>query len=554
MNRLISWLKQKDRIAYLVYSALALFILFPLLKSGFVFAIDMVFTPQIRLAEQFNLLNVVLYLLNFILPSSVIQKIIMFLIIFLAGLGMHKLIPSKNIWPKCFAGIFYIFNPFVYSRFLYGHLFILLAYALFPFAIKAIFNFFENPKRQNFLKLFLWFLLISIISLHIFALLLLFFGIAFIFYFFKRIKDRKKFLKLIAFCLLIFILLSFWLILFFKASKSVIPQSVSNFDKRDLEAFQTVEDKTFGLPLNVLALYGFWGDDQNQYIVQKAFTPWWPILALIIFILVFWGLFIGFREKRKDLRWKTGIFFTVSIISFILAIGIAWKPIKPFIQFLYDHIPFYYGFREPQKFVALLCFTYCFLGATGIDDILKKFKQKRREILYSTAAIIFIALPFFYSPGLFRGFRNQLYTSHYPQEWYEVNDLLNQDQEDFKVLFLPWHLYMRFDFAGKNITNPAFKFFDKNIISGDNMQISNIETHSEKIETKYVEKFLHKRTVIKNFGYKLKPLEIKYIILAKEVDYEDYTKLFLNKQEDLEVIYEKGKLKIYKNKAVDDLQ
>lgn len=552
MTWMPKWFQQKSILASIVYSALALFILLPLLKSGFIFAMDMIFAPQIKLAVNSDLLNIFLYSLNFVLPSSIIQKVIMFLVILLAGLGMHKLVPSKEVWPKYFAGIFYIFNPFVYSRFLYGHLLILLAYAIFPFAIKVIFNFFENPKRQNFLKLFLWFLLMSIISLHGLAFLILFFGIAFIFYFFKKLKDRKKFLKFITFCLLIFILLSLWLVLFFKASRSTIPQSVSNFDKRDLEAFQTTEDTIFGLPLNVLSLYGFWGDDQNQYIVQKAFTPWWPALAVVIFILVLWGLLVGFREKRKNLRWKTGIFLVLSIISFILAMGIAWKPMAPLIQFLYDHVPFYYSFREPQKFVTLLCFSYAFLGAMGIDDILKKFKQKKREILHLTAAILFIALPFLYSPGLFRGFRGQLYTSHYSQEWHEVNDLLNQDKGDFKVLFLPWHQYMRFDFANKNIANPAPKFFDKDIISGDNMQISNIETHSERIETKYVEKFLHKRTVIKNFGHKLKPLEIKYIILAKEVDYKDYTKLFLDKQEDLEVIYEKGNLRIYKNKTVDN--
>jgi hypothetical protein len=575
MNKFVSWLKQKNRIPYLTYSALALFVLFPLIKPGFIFAMDMVFAPHIKLSEQFDLLNAFLYLLNFILPSQVIQKILLFLVLFLAGLGMHRLIPSKSVWPKYFAGIFYIFNPFVYSRFLYGHLFVLLAYAFFPFAIKSIFNFFKTPNWQNFLKLCLWFLLVGIVNLHGIAMLILFFIVALAFFAIKE-KNRRKILELLTFSLLAILLCVSWLT-FFKISGSDITQNIEGFNKKDLEAFQTVGDKTFGLPLNVLSLYGFWGDAQNQYVVQKAFVPWWPVLIVVILILVGWGIFVSLKIplnppftkgettlrspstssrtkfRLDNLQWKTGIFLFTSVISFILALGIAWKPLAPLNQFLYDHIPFYYSFREPQKFVALLCLAYTFLGAIGIQDVLRRLKQKERKILHGIAAGFFVILPFLYSSGLFWGFHNQLYTTHYPQEWYEVNDLLNQDQKNFRVLFLPWHLYMHFDFAGKVIANPAPKFFDKEIIAGDNTQLGDIETHSFRPESKYIEEILQRRKTIRDLGKKLVPLNIKYVILAKEVDYIYYTKTFLDRQNDLEVIYEKGNLKVYQNMAVDNL-
>jgi hypothetical protein len=154
MNKLSSWFQQKDKIAYLIYGALALIILLPLFKSGYVFAMDMVFSPHLRWPEQFNSTDAFLYLLNFILPSQIIQKIFLFSILFLSGIGMHKLIPTKDELPKYFAGIFYIFNPFVYSRFLFGQWF--FAYALMPFVVKSIFEFLKCPKIK-LMVCFYWF-------------------------------------------------------------------------------------------------------------------------------------------------------------------------------------------------------------------------------------------------------------------------------------------------------------------------------------------------------------------------------------------------------------
>lgn len=552
MNRLIFWLKHKKWIPYLVYSALALFILLPLFKSGYVFTMDMVFTPELRMPDQFNLLGIFLYLINFVLPSTIIQKSILFLVIFFAGISMHRLIPGKSEWPKYFAGIFYVINPFVYSRFLYGHLLLLLTYALFPFVIKSIFNYCKNPKGNNLLKVCLWFLLIGIVSLHGFILLITFFVVALIFYSFKERKKRNKLIKLIALSLLVIALCVAWLAIF-RAGGSNIPDSISSFTEEDLAVFQTVEDEKFGLPFNVLALYGFWGDAQDQYVIQKDFVPIWPILAGIILVLVIWGVVVGFRSNKYNLKWKTGIFLTVGILSFILSLGIAWKPLAPLNQFLYDYLPFYYGFREPQKFIALLCLAYAFLGSTGVRDIIRKLEDKKMKILRSAAIVFFIVLPFLYSPGLCWGFWGQLRARDYPSEWYEVNSMLNKDQEDFRVLFLPWHQYMYFHFAERIIANPTPRFFDKETIAGDNMQIGDIETHSTRPESEFIEDILQKRETIRNFGQELTALNVKYIILAKEADYIYYTKTFLDRQEDLELIYNESNLSVYQNKAVDNL-
>ena len=80
LNLLYSWFKKNDNIIYLEYAALAFFILAPLFKPGFVFILDMVFAPKIPMPDIIDncyLFNSFLHFLNYIIPSQIIQKIIL---------------------------------------------------------------------------------------------------------------------------------------------------------------------------------------------------------------------------------------------------------------------------------------------------------------------------------------------------------------------------------------------------------------------------------------------------------------------------------------------
>lgn len=434
MTKLISWFKQKDRVIYLVYSALALVILLPLFKSGYIFAMDMVFTPRLAWPEQFNIPGAFLYFLNLILPSPVIQKILLFLVLFLAGIGMHRLIPFESRLPKYFAGIFYIFNPWVYSRFLFGHLWLLMAYALMPFVVKTIFEFFNNLNFRNALKLSFWFVFIGFISSHFIVFVFLFFAIAFLVYFFKNLKEKKEIFRIFKYTLLIFLIFfifSIWWILpyFNKVSPQgqILQEAIG---QKDFEVFKTASDAKYGVLLNVAALYGFWGDRMDQYILPKDVIQGWFLLFVIILVLVIFGMINAFKKNK----FTAITFIIVAIIAFILSAGIAYQPFAPLINFLSEKIFIFKGFRDSQKFTALLVLAYSYFGAIGVNSILN-YKVIKLKGLKFFISILLIATPFFYNPLMVWGFCGQLYVSHYPQEWFEVNEALNQDKEDFKVLF-----------------------------------------------------------------------------------------------------------------------
>lgn len=537
--------RKKNIISFLIYGALALIILFPLFGPGYIFALDMVFPPQISYPEPFCVNGFVVHLLNSILPSAVIQKIILFLILFLAGIGMHRLIPVRSEAPKYFAGILYIFNPFVYSRFLFGHLWLLVAYALMPFAVKAIFKFFDKVNFRNALKAAFWLVLIGFISVHFILFVFLFFGIAFLAFIWKNQKGWKGVFKICRYTFLIFLIFlifSGWWISQYFDETSLRGEYVQHIiGEEDFEAFKTVSDSKYGVLWNVAAMYGFWGDKTNQYTVQKDVSPYWFYLFLIILLLVVLGIVKGFRKNK----FKTGIFVVTAMIAFVLSVGVSYESFISIINSLRGNFFVFNGLRDSQKFTALLMLVYAYLGAIGINAILKNSKIQRFKNLKVILAALLIAIPFLYSPLMVWGFKGQLYLSEYPESWFKVNEIFNQDKDDSKAIFFPWHQYMTFRFAGdKIIANPASKFFDKEVIAGDNMEAGKIYTHSKRPISQFVEnEILPKKNEIKNLGEMLEDFDIKYVILAKEIEWKSYG--FLDRQEDLEIIFESEELAVY---------
>ncbi len=148
-------------------------------------------------------------------------------------------------------------------------------------------------------------------------------------------------------------------------------------------------------------------------------------------------------------------------------------------------------------------------------------------------------IPLIYSFTFFNRFAGQIEPTDYPKDWYEINNFLNKDKQDFKILFLPWHQYMSFDWVlnkDKSIANPSRYFFDKEVISGTNVEIGNIRRQDYSPDQVYIDFLLKNKYSITNFGKQVSILNVKYILLTKEVDYKKY--FFLFNQTDLELIKE----------------
>ena len=191
-----------------------------------------------------------------------------------------------------------------------------------------------------------------------------------------------------------------------------------------------------------------------MFILPQDYSRAWGLLALLIWTLVIMGAVSYWRYRQRLLVAAVG---SIGICSVLLAAGIAngW---------LSSHLPFFAGYREPQKFVALLTLTYCIFAARGASTVGAMWAANGGRFGHVAAIATMLALPFAYTPVILWGCNNQLHAVNYPADWYVMDSRLAKVAGNSQTLFLPWHLYMYYGFAGRIIANPAPNFFDAPIL------------------------------------------------------------------------------------------
>jgi len=548
----------------IVYSLLAIIILWDLLLPGYILTLDMVFTPTIPFPREFYGFDadpirlaglpfrLCLWALNLVLPSWLIQKILLFTVFFVSGLGAHYLCEAKSILGRFYAGFMYVLNPFIYVRFMVGHLNVLMGYCVFPFLVKSFVKFIDDPEFDNGVRFVLLSTLILILDLHFIFIAGLALLTLFIFKILSLKGDLQKLGRLLSgliFAVAVFVALNlYWLASIFLFEGET---RISTFSYKDLLAFTS---KAWGTGVNLFfslaALYGFWRIPEGYRYVSETLVGWQLIYLLILYLSVHG--YLALREDRSQ-RWISNGIAVAGMASLILATGISSTITAPLFEVLFAYLPFFSGMREPQKFLAVLTLAYSFLGGYGLSEhhvFLGQFTgESKRNLVRKVLLIMFLVTalvsPFIYSYRQLFGFYGQIRNLEYPDEWYEAKEFLTLDSSDYRILFLPWHMYMRQSWIGRITWNPAPIFFGKPYLASEKLEWMGAEEKSRKPEQNYIDFLLDHKSQIQNFGELLAPLNIKYIVLHKEADYKNYN--FLYNQEDLKVIFENSKIVLFEN-------
>lgn len=548
MNRLLVAMR-RNRYVLPVYSIAALLILWPLLGRGYILTLDMVFAPNLALPDVVTssyLLHASLHFLNTIIPSDIIQKFLLGTILVLSGLGMHRLVSlfqtisspvSVSQLAAYSAGLFYMINPFTYSRFMAGQYSVLLGYAFLAFFTSALLRFVRQPSRKTSLILTGWILGISIVSIHTLGLA----GVigcvaaAQAMWRFRRDHVQLKQLGLYSAGIAVTVVLAsgYWLLPLVQG-QGPLASSIATFHTSDQSAFRTEGSDIFSQVIHVLRLQGFWGEGEGLYLLPQDRFMLWPVIAIIVWVLVGIGARVLWRRNREICL----LLISSTAIATILATGIgtAW---------LSQLVPYFAGYREPQKFVAIIGLSFAVFIGFALSHIRQKITKPSGRIV---AGGLLAVVLFGFTPVMFGGFDGQLVPRQYPADWYTVNDQLSRDDDTFQVLFLPWHLYMRYQFAGRVIAHPGSGFFDKPIISSDNPELQGARPAVGNVQKeRLTQQILPQASASTRLGSQLQNLDIKYIILTKDADYRSYD--YLNQQQDLQLIRETPTLKLYRNTA-----
>ena len=532
---------------YILYAIPAFCVLLPLLSRGYVLSLDMVFTPSLRMPVTVSNdypFRMLLHVLNLAVPSDVIEKLLLLTILVTSGTGLYKLlgyvIPRQTklfAQGEYFAGILYMINPFTYDRFMSGQYEVLLGYALIPWFSWALLRLLDSPSLKSSVTLLIISMLVSITSIHSLGLMLIVAICATGAKCLKRHGDKlwlRRTLKYAVLTVCAFLLLNSYWLLPLVQGHGVIASSVSSYGTTDQLAFATLGNNPVAKLGNVIRLQGFWAENLGLYRQPQLHTPAWNLLSLIILSLVVTGGMSLWHKKQKFL---VALFGIIWLLSVILASGIleSW---------LVSAIPFFSGYREPEKFAALIALTYAVFAGQGIAVILQYCSEQGGRLYYLAASFLLILIPLVWTPTMFWGFNGQLFATQYPTDWAQVNRQLDGDHTHFNVLFLPWHLYMYFNFAGRIIANPAPAYFDKPTLVSSNPEFRNISFSQSTPTELTLNTALTHATNTSNLANELAQLNIKYVLLAKDDDFASYG--FLDHQRNLKLVTDTPTIKLYR--------
>lgn len=528
----------------LPYTLLALTVMLPLLAPGFILTLDMVFVPHPPLPADVTssyLFHAALTFLSYVIPGDILQKLILFGTLILAGIGMHVLVESFKIhgsasarWGAYVAGVVYVINPFVYGRFMAGQYAVLLGYALLPFFVRALLKFLTQPTMRNMAVLMVWVLAISIVSIHTLGLVAMIVSVAVSVAYWQHRREKQYLLDVFRSGVLGFsgfVLLSSYWLLPTLLGHSRIAESVSSFSAVDRQAFATD-----GGLFSVLQLHGFWAEAQGLFTATQNPLPLSGLWQVCLFAVIATGIVSAWRHRRA-LAVTFGI---AGILSAVFAVG------GPLNQWLVVHVPLFAGYREPHKFAALLALVYAVFAAIGAVAIISKAQSGNWG---KYAGALLVLLPFFVTPTMIWGFNGQLKPVQYPRDWSAMNERLSRLPQDEKVLFLPWHLYMKYGFTNRIIASPADKFFSASVIQSNDPEFAGVLPPYDATKSKLGSEILPQGNHSNRLGAQLKTLNIQYVLLAKETDYKSYA--YLDRQADLKLVTETPTLKLYRNTAVE---
>jgi hypothetical protein len=532
---------------YASYILLALVILAPLLSSGYILTLDAVFVPHIAAPAAMGsdyLWQMLLHILNFAVPSQILEKLIFIGIVLGSGIGTHQLITylagririRKELqwgWAPYIGGLLYVANPFTYDRFMAGQYGLLLGYMLLPFALRFLLEFTARQSRREVVRLAIITVVMGIISLPTIGLFALVAMCVILANAWQKRHDGQALKHYFQSCLIVLgtftVLSSYWLIPLV-TGHGAAAQTISEFNGAHTAAFETVGSNMLSRLGAALRLQGFWAESHQLFTLPQDKLPGWGTIRLLVWALVAFGAVTLWKQSRM----LAAALLATLAGSSLLAAGL--------LSGLLTHA----GYREPQKFAGPLALVFAVFAAFGAARLHGWALQKRSELWQATIPAAAILVVLLFTPTMYWGFAGQLTPRQYPQGWATANDYLNRQQGNFNTVFLPWHQYMSFHFAGRIIANPGTKFFQQPVIVGNDPELGRIQPPAGQQATG-IGALVNPQAPHAQLAARLAAQNVRYVLLAKDYDFTKYN--YISRTPNMRLAQDTASIAIYENQA-----
>ncbi|WP_332898090.1 alpha-(1-_3)-arabinofuranosyltransferase domain-containing protein [Haladaptatus sp. CMSO5] len=555
-----------DAFAVGYFLLLSLLLFYPLLDSGYLLTLDMIFAPTADYL-QFGLTTkgplyygrlpflAVLDAAALVAPDWLIQKVILVCLPVCCGWSMVRACRDQPRVAALFAGTLYAFNPFVYVRLLAGHWYFLIGYAFVPLAVVSLSQYLDGGRRRTLLGAVGWTTLVSVFDPHATVLVAVAGGCLFVTHVVSVLRHhqhRPLLVRRIAtFAAGALLVNAYWL---FPALAAGVTGGtrLTTISEVDLTVFSAGGTIVGNVPLSVSMLYGFW---RGGYLTAFSLLPSWVVFGLFCGLL-----YLAVRGAVTDSDDPlVGGVALCGVVAFVLSLGVSTSLSDPLFRTLADVLPLFRGMRDSQKFVGLLCFAYAFLGGRGVSHLLSQGGKRsdtvsyqrrtlpsRHRVLRAVCICLVLVAPLAYAAPMFGGFSGQVETTTYPESWHITNDYLVGASDDSRTLFLPWHQYMDFSWTGRRIANPAPLFFETPVVASENLEVGDVRSRATDPTHREVAAILE-HPADEDVGERLAAVGVEYVILAHEVDYRRYDAL--TDHEDFSVAVASSGLTLYRNDA-----
>ncbi len=495
-----------------------------------------------QVANAYYINEFIIALLSIIFNVSLALKIILFFSLSMSGLFLYYLCRTLKIChiSSVIAGFFYMTTPVIFNQFRIGHFAYIIDYAIAPLII-ALFIKIISRKDTNLNLVFISALIYALLWAQFQFLFMIFLILLFCSIFFspKNLKIRSLSLLLLISSGSIIIHL-FW----------ILPQLFSStVDTGTLATKGYLEHTSLNL-LDILRLIAYEGVPSTFGETIKSgmvvSLSMWNIISFIIPIVVF-STIIFLKDKRAL------CFIILILLTIFVAKGVN-PPFGCFYFWLYDNIPIFAIFRHLSHLMFIMSLSYAILIGLIFQELMEatysKLEFLPRLEYYGTVVngcVIFLFIVLcVHSWPLFTGDFNGTVQTYLPKAAYDdTYEYLSKLDGAFKVAWLPISSALFYNDS---------KFFDT---TRDPMIVyspkSSIDADTRTYHRFYA--FIHRvieneRT--NNLADLLGISGVKYVISREDVR-SRYSNnwnqtVFLEDQEDIELVETYGDVKIFRNK------
>ncbi len=461
---------------------LALMVLGPTLRGGYLLAYDMVFVPRLDLRSDFLGLgsglpravpsDALVAVLDNVVPGAVLQRGLLLAALVLAGAGGRRLVPGRSVTAQLAATSWYAWNPFVAERLLLGHWTVLLAYGTLPWVVDAATRVRRGERRL--FALFLW-LLVAATSASgglTAAGVALAFGAGD-----PRHGEGRR--RTVAVVLAALVANAPWLV------AGALHAGIATTARGSATAFAASPEGSMPAPLAVLGLGGVW----NAEVVPASRVGLSAWISLVLLLGVC-GLGVRRWWRVTERRTAVGLLVTGAVGLVIALAGVFAVDVVAEVVHV---VPGAGLLRDGSRYLGLLALLEAALFGLGAEVTVG---STRDRAVATTLAVGLVLAPVAVLPDLAWGALGRLRPVTYPAAYAEMRAaLVKAPPRAGDLLVLPFTSYRAPAWnGGRKVLDPLGRFMPRNYVASDHLSVSGRVLPGEDPRARAVQRVLARPT------------------------------------------------------------